>query len=117
MKYDIDLNNLEADGRTTVYIKNIPNKYTLNCVLQTIQKNHSDNFDFFYLPIDFQNKCNVGYAFINFVKPEYIRAFFLEFNGKKWKKFNSDKICNLKYARIQGRVQLEEHFQNSSVMN
>jgi len=33
VKYDIDLNRLEIDGRTTVYIKNIPNKYTLNCVL------------------------------------------------------------------------------------
>lgn len=32
-KYDIDLNALEEDGRTTVYIKNIPNKYTLSCVL------------------------------------------------------------------------------------
>ncbi|KAL4493466.1 hypothetical protein ABPG72_007474 [Tetrahymena utriculariae] len=117
ISYDIDLDKLGEDKRTTVCIKNIPNKYQLNCVLQTIEKNHKDNFDFFYLPIDFNNKCNVGYAFINFIKPEYIRDFYLEFNGKKWKKFNSDKICSLKYATIQGIPQLQEHFQNSSVMN
>ena len=26
------------------------------------------SFDFFYLPIDFRNKCNVGYMFINFLE-------------------------------------------------
>ena len=42
----------------------------------------------------------MGYAFINFINTKFIKQFFLEFNGKKWEKFNSDKICALKYARI-----------------
>lgn len=39
------------------------------------------------------------------------------FNGKKWEKFNSEKVASLAYARIQGKVALVTHFQNSSLMN
>jgi hypothetical protein len=39
------------------------------------------------------------------------------FNGKKWEKFNSEKVASLAYARIQGRTALLSHFQNSSLMN
>lgn len=39
------------------------------------------------------------------------------FNGKKWEKFNSEKVALLAYARIQGKVALVTHFQNSSLMN
>ena len=45
-------------------------------------------------------------------------AFNLQaFNGKKWEKFNSEKVASLAYARIQGRTALISHFQNSSLMN
>lgn len=39
------------------------------------------------------------------------------FNGKKWEKFNSEKVASLAYARIQGKTALVTHFQNSSLMN
>lgn len=39
------------------------------------------------------------------------------FNGKRWEKFNSEKIASLTYARIQGQAALVSHFQNSSLMN
>ena len=39
------------------------------------------------------------------------------FNGKKWEKFNSEKVASLAYARIQGKAALVSHFQNSSLMN
>jgi hypothetical protein len=43
--------------------------------------------------------------------------FVQTFNGKKWEKFNSEKVASLAYARIQGRNALISHFQNSSLMN
>ena len=64
-----------------------------------------------------QNKCNVGYAFINMTSPARIVPFYKAFNGKKWEKFNSEKVASLAYARIQGKAALVAHFQNSSLMN
>jgi protein phosphatase 1 regulatory subunit 42 len=49
-------------------------------------------YDFFYLPIDIHNNCNVGYAFINFVLPTFILKFYKDFNGRRWNKFNSGKV-------------------------
>lgn len=42
------------DSRTTVMIKNIPNKYTQKMLLQTINKKFAGTYDFLYLPIDFK---------------------------------------------------------------
>eukprot|EP00826_Nyctotherus_ovalis_P039981 TRINITY_DN3886_c0_g1_i5.p1 TRINITY_DN3886_c0_g1~~TRINITY_DN3886_c0_g1_i5.p1 ORF type:complete len:365 (+),score=88.07 TRINITY_DN3886_c0_g1_i5:779-1873(+) len=105
-----------TDTRTTIMIKNIPNKYNQKMLLKTINENHRNTYDFFYLPIDFKNRCNVGYAFINFKHPCFIADFYLEFNGKKWRKFNSEKICSITYGRVQGLKALIEHFKTSSVM-
>jgi hypothetical protein len=84
--------------------------------LEEFNKNFKVKFDFFYLPIDYNNSCNIGYAFINFTHAKFIYSFYNEFNGKKWNKFNSEKICSLTYARIQGTGALRNHFKNSHVM-
>jgi len=41
----------------------------------------------------------------------------LNSTAKKWEKFNSEKIGEIKYARIQGHAALMQHFQYSRVMN
>ncbi|KAG2684855.1 hypothetical protein I3760_10G095100 [Carya illinoinensis] len=118
-QFQLDLDKIKSgeDARTTLMIKNIPNKYTSKMLLAAIDENHRGTYDFLYLPIDFKNKCNVGYAFINMLSPSHIIPFYEAFNGKKWEKFNSEKVASLAYARIQGKAALVTHFQNSSLMN
>ncbi|GAB4839710.1 hypothetical protein Ancab_020420 [Ancistrocladus abbreviatus] len=118
-QYELDLDRIlrGEDNRTTLMIKNIPNKYTSKMLMAAIDERHRGTYDFIYLPIDFKNKCNVGYAFINMVDPSHIIPFYETFNGKKWEKFNSEKVASLAYARIQGKQALIAHFQNSSLMN
>ncbi|KAK4791166.1 hypothetical protein SAY86_031579 [Trapa natans] len=118
-QYELDIDRIirGEDNRTTLMIKNIPNKYTSKMLLATIDERHRGTYDFIYLPIDFKNKCNVGYAFINMTDPSQIIPFYKAFNGKKWEKFNSEKVASIAYARIQGKAALIAHFQNSSLMN
>ncbi|XP_011623405.1 protein MEI2-like 4 isoform X2 [Amborella trichopoda] len=118
-QYELDIDRIlrGEDIRTTLMIKNIPNKYTSKMLLAAIDERHRGTYDFIYLPIDFKNKCNVGYAFINMTDPMQIVPFFEAFDGKKWEKFNSEKVASLAYARIQGKAALIAHFQNSSLMN
>ncbi|GAV72091.1 RRM_1 domain-containing protein/RRM_2 domain-containing protein, partial [Cephalotus follicularis] len=118
-QYELDIDRIlrGEDNRTTLMIKNIPNKYTSKMLLAAIDECHRGTYDFIYLPIDFKNKCNVGYAFINMTEPNLIIPFYQAFNGKKWEKFNSEKVASLAYGRIQGKAALVAHFQNSSLMN
>ena len=124
-------------------IKNVPNKYSQRALLDVVDIHHSGKYDFFYLPIDFRNKCNLGYAFLNFTRPIYIVDFVLEFAGKRWDRYNSEKVrrsvaaiassrtipshecdmtgsdlqvCEVCYGRIQGRQRLIEHFRSSRLM-
>ena len=105
------------DYRTTLMIKNIPNKYTISSFLEEINGNFKDTYDIFYLPIDYVNKCNLGFAFINFVESFHIILFYELYRGKKWKKFNSDKKCELLYAKFQGKNELISHFEKGKVLS
>jgi hypothetical protein len=101
------------DARTTVMIKNIPNKYTQKMLLERIDTKHFGRYDFFYLPIDLKNNCNVGYAFINMSDPIFVVALYEDLHGQTWERFNSEKICELTYGRIQGKHALVDNFQSA----
>lgn len=90
-------------------IRHIPNKYTEEMLLERINRCHEGRYDFFYLPLDLNNGCNIGYAFINFIDPVYIVPFYEDLNNQSWETFNSEKICQIAYGRIQGKRNLVEN--------
>ncbi|KAF5580967.1 meiosis mei2 [Fusarium pseudoanthophilum] len=114
----VDLGELIAgrDVRTTIMLRNIPNKVDQPLLKKIVDVSSFGRYDFMYLRIDFANDCNVGYAFINFVKAEYIIDFFQARANKRWNCFRSDKVAEISYATIQGKDCLVQKFRNSSVM-
>jgi hypothetical protein len=104
----IDLDNIikGTDERTTVMIRHIPNKYTSQALLDELNMICKNKYDFFYLPIDNDNDCNLGYAFINFIDPLHIVHFYHYFKQRKWKLYKSNKECDLTFAKFQGKSEL-----------
>lgn len=106
------------DGMTTVMLRNIPNKYSQQMLLDVINaRGFQGLYDFFYLPIDFRNKCNVGYAFINLIHPHYAAMFKRAFHQFKLSAFKSQKVCEVSWGRVQGVSANVDHYRNSAIMS
>ncbi|KWU45961.1 hypothetical protein RHOSPDRAFT_32439 [Rhodotorula sp. JG-1b] len=97
------------DVRTTLMIKNIPNKMKDTEVMEYIEEVVGRTYDFFYLRCDYSNDCNVGYGFVNFVSTLALLNFARARLGTRWNKCGSDKLC--------GKPSLINHFKNSSVLD
>lgn len=119
-----NLGNPEAQATpveyTTVMLRNIPNKYTRERLIEQLNKDHKGAYDFMYLPIDFKNRCNVGYAFINFRTAEACQCFVQRFHGVEVGKclpgLNSKKVVEVTPARVQGLAENVRRLANSPVM-
>lgn len=103
----------DGRGRTTLMIRNIPNQYDQSMMLDSLDRHFRGKYDVFYLPIDYKNRCNLGYAFVNFIEPAITAEMYDHFHDQKWEKFQSRKVCEVTYARLQGKEQLLAHFRNS----
>ncbi|XP_059629658.1 protein terminal ear1-like [Cornus florida] len=122
-------------GNTTVMIRNIPNQYRRNMLLDFLDEhcqNHNQKaellsdplhmaYDFLYLPMDFRSGDNLGYAFLNLTSSGAALRMREMLHRFKWGTFkssdskivNSKKVCEITWARIQGKDNLVRHFQNS----
>lgn len=101
MDNNLNISRIESgqDMRTTVMIKNIPNKMTDKDLMTFIERVCARRIDFFYLRMDFKNGmqsllasdmangepgCNVGYAFVNFITVDDLLRFAKARLGVRW---------------------------------
>jgi len=90
---------------TTVMMRNLPNKYCQQMLLEELAQNgfhFQTDFDFFYLPMDHANNVNLGYCFINFVDTSVANRFAVAFSGKRMQRFKSAKTISIMPASVQG---------------
>ncbi|KAF1947015.1 hypothetical protein EJ02DRAFT_449994 [Clathrospora elynae] len=105
-----------SDVRTTVMLRNIPNKLDWMALKTILDDVCFGTYDFVYLRIDFKSGCNVGYAFINFSDVHGMISLIDRIERRSWPGFHSTKSAEISYATIQGREALVQKFRNSSVM-
>ena len=100
-------------------VRNIPNRYTREMILNELdeKKTISGTYNFLYLPIDFQNSCNLGYAFVNMVSTQAVKQLYENMHGHPWKLSRSSKICQLVWGRLQGNEALLSHFRGTVHLN
>ncbi|KAH7348090.1 RNA recognition motif 2-domain-containing protein [Pyrenochaeta sp. MPI-SDFR-AT-0127] len=105
-----------SDVRTTIMLRNIPNKMDWMSLKAILDDVCFGTYDFVYLRIDFKSGCNVGYAFINFSDVHGMIDLIDRIERRCWIGFRSAKAAEISYATIQGREALIQKFRNSSVM-
>ncbi|KAH0456548.1 hypothetical protein IEQ34_014455 [Dendrobium chrysotoxum] len=112
-----------AAGKTTVMLKNIPNKFSKQEILDLLDEHcrkenlkileegsaadtQLSEFDFLYLPMDFLSGSNLGYAFVNFTSTVAASRLHREMHKKPWNVYGSRKVS-------EGSDGLLKHFKSS----
>jgi len=109
----------DQEWRTTVMLRNMPNNYTRDMLLELVDSmGFSNCYDFAYLPVDFKSQAGLGYAFINFISSAEAMRCFDNFEGFSGWKVPSDKVCTVTWGSpYQGLEAHIERYQNSPVMH
>mmetsp|Transcript_70874 Transcript_70874/g.196901 ORF Transcript_70874/g.196901 Transcript_70874/m.196901 type:complete len:348 (-) Transcript_70874:140-1183(-) len=104
---------------TTVMMRNIPNNYTRELLLELINEHGFENcYDLVYLPVDFKSEVGLGYAFINLTTSQEAERFRWHFQGFRNWSVLSEKVCEVSWSDVlQGIGSHVERYRNSPVMH
>jgi len=104
---------------TTIMLRNLPQRFTQKSMLDLLDgEGFHAKYDFVYLPMDFRNGVNLGYAFVNTLTNEdALRAIEIFQGYDRWTE-ECDKVCEVSWAHPhQGLQEHVERYRNSPVMH
>jgi len=112
-----EMNSAEHQ-RTTCMMRNIPEDYTRQTLLELIDiVGFAGKYNLVYMPMDFKNKINLGYAFIDLISEDVAQKFFETFSGFCDRGFSLEKECEVCWSTVQGYPAHIERYRNSPVMH
>jgi len=109
----------QKETRSSVMLRDIPETFTRTSLLKLLDAHgFYGRFNFLYLPIDFKQQKNLGYALINLVSASEALRFTKFFDGfSKWDT-PSDRVCSVAWCSPQQGLEAHvERYRNSSVMH
>lgn len=110
---------VQDNERTTVMLRNLPNDYTREMLLNLLHEEGFEGcYDFLYVPIDFKRSVGLGYAFVNLVSHTHAQRMFECLSGYTRWKVSSQKVLEVAWgAPLQGLDQHVERYKNSPLMH
>lgn len=95
----------EQAPATTVMLRNIACRFTQSDVKAAIDEvGLEGTYDFIFVPLCPSKRSNRGYAFVNFRHSRYVELCRARFAGKVFGHSNTQKLCEVTLAHIQGLV-------------
>jgi hypothetical protein len=109
----------EFAGKTTVMLRNIPNNYTRDLLIELLDAHGAKpHYNMVYLPIDFASNAGFGYAFVNFVAQQDAEAFMNRVQGFRSWSVSSEKVLEATWSSAhQGIDSHIARYRNSPVMH
>eukprot|EP00928_Gymnodinium_smaydae_P030667 TRINITY_DN2273_c0_g2_i3.p1 TRINITY_DN2273_c0_g2~~TRINITY_DN2273_c0_g2_i3.p1 ORF type:complete len:366 (+),score=50.10 TRINITY_DN2273_c0_g2_i3:78-1175(+) len=107
------------DQRTTMMLRNLPNNFTRDMLKRMLDDSGFFGlYNFLYLPIDFQSRAALGYAFVNLLDTADVPHFWTTFQGYSSWPLPSKKVCKVSWSDphqgLQSQVDL---YRDSPVMH
>jgi len=104
--------------QTTVMIRNMPNNYSRAMFVELLDsEGFAGQYDFLYLPMDFESHACLGYAFVDCTSPAVAARLWSTFDGYSTWAIPSRKASGVSWsAPLQGFRAHVERYRNSPVM-